>query len=119
MRRALVIDDELEICETVTRHLRELKFETYFALTVKEAQANINLFRFDLILVDMNLTDGTGFDAIRTLRDLHLHPKIIVLSAPKNKVGKALAMEANLIITKPLDLQNITEALQTLKLVEN
>jgi two-component system response regulator PilR (NtrC family) len=119
MRRALVIDDEQDICEMVTRHLHKLKFETHFALTVKEAQANINSSEYELVLIDLNLTDGSGFEVMRTIRDLHLHPKIIVISAHDNKAARALAMGANLFITKPFAMQKITEALSTLKLLPN
>jgi two-component system, OmpR family, response regulator len=117
MRRALVVDDEQDICEMVTGYLHKLKFETHFVLTVKDAQVNVHSFEYDLVLIDLNLTDGSGFDVMRTLRDLHLHPKIIVISAHDSKAGKALAMGANLFITKPFALQRIAEALRALKLL--
>jgi DNA-binding response OmpR family regulator len=117
-RRALVIDDDLGACEMVSRHLHNLKFETHYALTINEAQANVKLFRFDLILLDLNITDGSGIAIMRTLRDLHLHPKVIV-SGRNSKAGKALAMGANRYITKPYDLQIISEALHALKLLPN
>ena len=114
---ALVIDDELDICLMVTKHLQNLHFKTQYAITVKEACVKIRNSNFGLILLDLTLPDGSGFDIIRYVKELKLTPKIIVISAHDNQAEKALAMGADLFINKPFTIKTVNEALYSLNLL--
>lgn len=116
MRRALVVDDELDICMILTRHLRTRQFETHFALTVKDAFLKIDNIMFDLIFLDLNLTDGSGYEVIQYTNQLKLNPYIVVISAHESEASKAIATGATLFIKKPFTIKDIDEALKTLYL---
>jgi len=55
MNRALVVDDELDICMMVAKHLQNLGFETQYALTVKEARLKLLSFPYDIMFMDLSL----------------------------------------------------------------
>jgi DNA-binding response OmpR family regulator len=114
MKRVLVIDDELDICLMVSKHLQNLRFETDYALTVKDSHVKMSNATFDLMLVDLNLTDGSGFDVIRYAAELNLNSKIIVISAYDNEASKSLEKGATLFIPKPFTIKTINEALKKL-----
>ncbi len=114
MGRALVIDDELDICLMMNRHLQNLNFDSQYALTVKDARAKVSSSVFELMFIDLNLTDGSGFDVIKYVRELNLTSKMIVISAHDSEATKALEMGANIFISKPFTIKTINEALKKL-----
>lgn len=113
----LVIDDELDICLMVTRHLQKLHFKTQYAITVKEARRKIESSKFKLLLLDLTLPDGSGFDVMQYVQELTLSPKIIVISAHDNQAEKALAMGADIFINKPFTIRTVNEAIHSLNLI--
>jgi DNA-binding response OmpR family regulator len=114
MGRALVIDDELDICLMMNLHLQNLHFETQYARTVKDARLKVDISPFELMVIDLNLTDGSGLEVIGYVRDLNLTSKIIVISAHDSESNKALLMGASLFISKPFTIRTINEALKKL-----
>lgn len=114
MRRVLVVDDELDICLILSRHLQAHQFETRYALTVKDARLKIGISTFALMFIDLNLTDGSGYDVISYTQELNLNPKIIVISAHDSEEAKALDRGAALFIKKPFTIKSIDEALEKL-----
>lgn len=109
-----MIDDELDICLMVTKHLQNLQFDTHYTLTIKEARQEVSISSYELMLIDLSLTDGSGFDILDYMNELNLKPKIIVISAYDSEASKALEMGASLFITKPFTIKTINEALKTL-----
>ncbi len=114
MTRVLVVDDELDICMMVSTHLQKLQFETHYALSVKDALLKVDASLYQLLFIDIDLTDGSGFDVISHLQKTKSNLKIIVISAYHNEVNKALEMGVNLFISKPFSTKVINEALKTL-----
>lgn len=119
MDRSLVVDDELDICLLVTKHLQNLHFETDYALTVKDARSKVRTSLYKYVFLDLNLTDGSGLDLIRYIRELNLITKIIVISALDNESERALAMGADLFVNKPFSKKTINDALMTLNSLLN
>ncbi len=119
MGNALVIDDELDICLMMNRHLQNLRFEPQYALTIKDARSKIDHSAFELMFIDLNLTDGSGFDILRYARALNLTAKLIVISAHDSEAGKALELGASLFISKPFTIKTINEALKKLNFITN
>lgn len=119
MIKVLVVDDELDICLMVTKHLQLLHFETHYSLTVKDALLSIGTYAYDVIFVDLNLPDGSGFDILHHVGKVSLISKIIVISAYDNDSLKALEKGAHLFITKPFTTKIINEGLKILHLLPN
>jgi DNA-binding response OmpR family regulator len=117
MTRVLVVDDELDICLMVSNHLQKLQFETQYALSVKDAVLKLNASTYQLLFIDIDLTDGSGFDVISHIQKSKSNLKIIVISAYHNEVATSLEMGANLFIEKPFSIKTINEALRKLNLL--
>src|SRR5689334_15984016 len=79
MRRVLVVDDEVEICLLVTQYLRKLGYEVTYSLSIAEAVRKLSAAPYDLLFVDLNLSDGSGYDVIKVLQESHSPTKIIVI----------------------------------------
>jgi len=114
MNRILVVDDEIEICLLVTRYLKKMGFDASYALSISEAMAQISRISFDLLFIDLNLADGSGYDLINTLHESNVSSKIIIISAYDGERQKALQKGASLFMAKPFTKKAISESLEKL-----
>ncbi len=114
MNKILVVDDEIEICLLVTRYLKKMGFDASYALSISEALAKISMISFDLLFIDLNLADGSGYDLINTLQESKVSSKIIIISAYDSERQKALQKGASLFMAKPFTKKSISESLQKL-----
>lgn len=116
MPKILVIDDEMDICLMLTRYLRSLNFESEYASTVYEASQQMNRHVYDLMFIDLNLLEGSGYDIINLVKKLNLKTKIIVISAHDSEGNRALDNGADMFIAKPFSTKIIDEALKSINL---
>ncbi len=74
----LVIDDDYFDCETIKRGL---KGETVsVANDLKTGMEYLNKYKFDLILLDVNLPDANGLAALPYVKQICCKAKIIMIS---------------------------------------
>lgn len=62
MGKILLVEDDLSLIEGLKFSLSRHGFEVCVARTVKEAQDNLREWEYDLVLLDLMLPDGSGFD---------------------------------------------------------
>lgn len=117
MNRILIIDDELDICLMLARYLKALNFEVEYANTLDQAFLKIKLHHYKLMLVDLNLVEGSGYDIIHYVRVNGLDSQIIVISAHDSEENKSIEMGADLFIVKPFTLQRINYSLKMLNIL--
>jgi len=104
MTRIIVVDDERAIAEGVAAYLRREGHEIETAATPARA---IELGRTgpDLMVLDVMLAGGSGFDVLRTLRGEGIHLPVIILSARVDLVDRVTGLElgADDYVTKPFE----------------
>ena len=66
--RALVVDDEPDICELLTLTLGRMDIATDAAGDVGAAKARLGETRYDLCLTDMRLPDGDGLELVEWMQ---------------------------------------------------
>ena len=76
MRRILIIDDDTALSDITKDMLEQYEYEVEQAYSVSEAFAALTDTRFDLLLLDINLPDGTGFEVCEELRRVSMVPVI-------------------------------------------
>jgi two-component system KDP operon response regulator KdpE len=106
--RLLVVEDEPAMIRTLRTNLRGHNFQVETAATAADAKASYDRRAPDLILLDINLPDGDGFEIVRHVRERSGTP-IIVLSArggERDKVN-ALDLGADDYITKPFGIDEL------------
>jgi len=103
----LVVEDEPAIAESVSYALRRDGFTTTLASTCAEAEANLR--HCDLILLDLMLPDGSGFDLIGRLRHHAVATPVIVLSSRDSEADRVAALEtgADDYVTKPFSPREV------------
>ncbi len=73
--RILLVEDDEVLCDLVERNLTMRQHEVSIAIDARSALAHLQANSFDLILLDINLPDQTGWDVLRTAQqegNLHL-----------------------------------------------
>jgi DNA-binding response OmpR family regulator len=101
--KILIIDDDLAISELLEKVLKKEGFVNIrLAHSCKEAEEEFSTFHPDLVLLDIMLPDGSGYDLFKTLNRKYELP-VIFISAKDEEVDRILgfAMGAVDYITKP------------------
>jgi two-component system response regulator PilR (NtrC family) len=107
--RALVIDDEPDICELLTLTLGRMDIETETAQDVAGAKSLLETRPYDLCLTDMRLPDGDGLELVEWMQTHTAGIPVAVITAHGNveTAVQALKLGAFDFISKPLDLNNL------------
>jgi two-component system response regulator RegX3 len=67
MNRILLLEDDVSLIDGLVYSLKKNEFDVEVARTVCEAKQYLSeLDRYDLLILDVTLPDGTGFDVFVT-----------------------------------------------------
>ena len=79
--RLLLIEDERTLCDAVARRLRRLGYSVDLAYDGEQALQLLEVERYDLVLLDLNLPKLDGMTVLRTLRQTDRETRVLILSA--------------------------------------
>jgi DNA-binding response OmpR family regulator len=107
--RILLVEDEPAILESLAYVLSRDGFQVATAKNAAEASALADVERIDLVVLDLMLPDGSGFDLIRSWRGAAKPMPIIVLSSRDAESDRVAALEsgADDYVTKPFSPREI------------
>jgi CheY-like chemotaxis protein len=72
--RILLVEDDEILCDIIMRNLQARGHEVHVAQDAQTALASLRAAFFDLIVLDINLPDETGWEVLRTAqREERLH----------------------------------------------
>src|SRR5271154_5277061 len=104
MERLLVVDDDRELCQLVTRFLTREGFDISWAPNGEAGVERALAEDYSLILLDVMMPDTDGFDVLRRIRQ-HSRTPVLMLTA-KGDTGdriRGLEMGADDYLPKPFD----------------
>lgn len=105
--RVLIVDDNEMNRDMLARRLERKGFEVAVADSAKQLQEQIKDKHVDLVLLDIEMPEISGLDALKTLRETYSPIELpIIMVTAKNQsedVVKALDLGANDYVTKPID----------------
>lgn len=115
MDKILYVEDDLSLIDGLEYTLIKNGYSVDNAQTVKEALKLYRQNRYDLLLLDVTLPDGTGFDICREVRGQSMVP-IIFLTASDEEVNivRGLDMGGDDYITKPFRLNELLSRVKAL-----
>jgi two-component system cell cycle response regulator CtrA len=101
--RVLLIEDDSSIAQSIELMLKSESFNVYTTDLGEEGVDLGRLYDYDIILLDLNLPDMSGFEVLRSLRVSKVRTPILILSglaSIEHKV-KGLGFGADDYMTKP------------------
>lgn len=107
--RILVIEDDPAIGQSLMDGFRKYGFEPHLYNTGEIGVEFAKKQAPHLVLLDIRLPDGSGFDFCRQMRQLGLRQPIIMLTAQGDEVDKVLGLEmgADDYMTKPFSMREL------------
>jgi DNA-binding response OmpR family regulator len=116
MAKVLIVEDEVDLCQLLSLHLKNLGISNEYVTTVRDAKSKIQSNHYDLMFLDLNLTDGSGFEVLTLLNKINkIDSKlwVIVASAYDVERKKALSLGAHSFIAKPFTKKAIEQVVQS------
>lgn len=105
MPRIYIVEDDLNLSEGLCLALKETKSELVQCYTIREARKALAGATPDLVILDINLPDGSGLELLREIKSSSGAP-VILLTANDTEMDVVRGLEngADDYITKPFSL---------------
>ena len=106
MKRILIVEDDRALGDGLCLALRDPALELALCRTLSAARAALAERAFDLLLLDVNLPDGSGLDLLREIRAAGRALPVILLTANDMETDIVAGLEsgADDYVTKPFSL---------------
>ena len=117
MNKILLLEDDVSLTDGLVYTLKKNEFDVEVARTVCEAKQYLSkLDRYDLLILDVTLPDGTGFDVCEKVRKENPRIPIIFLTASDEEVSviRGLDSGGDDYITKPFRLGELCSRIRAL-----
>ncbi len=114
--RVLLIEDDSATAQSIELMLKSESFNLYTTDLGEEGVDLGKIYDYDIILLDLNLPDMSGFDVLRSLRASKVKAPILILTglaAIEDKV-RGLGFGADDYLTKPFHKDELVARIQAL-----
>ena len=103
-RTILVVEDEATFRQVVVRNLEARGHTVRVAETATEALRHLSDWTPDLMLLDINLPDRSGWDVLRELRERGVQVRSIIVSAVRVSPARLEEFRPMAYLPKPFPL---------------
>lgn len=116
MERVFLLEDDESLTEGLTYVLEKNGFQVEAAATVEAGFSLLKQNRYDLLLLDITLPDGTGYDVCRWVRERDSQTPIVFLTALDEEVNIIQGLDGggDDYITKPFKLGELCSRMRAL-----
>ncbi|MCK5206883.1 MAG: response regulator transcription factor, partial [Cyclobacteriaceae bacterium] len=114
--KLLIIEDNIELSKNIQSYLAKEGSICETAFSYNQAIDKIISFKYDVIILDLMLPDGTGLDVLQALKDESSEAGVLIASA-KNSLDdklKGLDLGADDYITKPYHLSELNARIKAI-----
>jgi two-component system OmpR family response regulator len=118
-KRILLVDDEPGVRFAIDHYFRAAGYDVDLAASGEEARAALAGARYDVVLIDVQLSgleEADGLDVIRMIRDGNLAARTIVLTGNASGAvrAEALRLGAGHVLEKPVPLRELAQLVAAL-----
>lgn len=105
MKRIFFVEDDLSLIHGLSFALQKQGYEVEVARTIREADTLWNAGTYDLVILDITLPDGSGYDLCRKIRKTSKIP-VMFLTAADEETDMIMGLDigGDDYITKPFKL---------------
>ncbi len=112
-RKLLLVDDDAPLRRSLTRAMERRGFTVLPAEGLAEGRMLARESRPEFAVLDMRLTEGSGLELLKTLRDLRPDIRIVIVTGYGNIATAVAAIKAGAAdyLAKPVDADDVVAAL--------
>lgn len=116
MNRILLLEDDASLSEGLCYFLKKNSYEADAAKTVKAARELLEKKQYDLLLLDVTLPDGSGFEICESVRNQKNRVPVIFLTASDEEMNviRGLDSGGDDYIVKPFRLGELLARIRAL-----
>lgn len=105
----LIVEDEPNLQKLISYFLKKEEHITEEALTYKEAKYKLQNFSYDVVILDLNLPDGSGLNLLPMIREDHPATATIIVSAKDSLEDRIKGLEhgADDYLIKPFHVSEL------------
>jgi DNA-binding NtrC family response regulator len=113
----LVVDDELEMCLTLSDILEARGYRVTYAQDGFQAIARARETAFDVVLMDVRMPEMDGVETFRRLKKVSPGSRVVMMTAyaVEDLIADALREGAYGVVYKPLDIDRLIELVEAAK----
>lgn len=117
MPKVLLVDDDLMLSKMLKQELEAQSWHVEHADNCGDGKQLLEQFKYDLILLDWSLPDGTGFDLCKHFRSLGGSTPVIFLTGKNDIDSKEAGLDigADDYLTKPFDVRELMARVRSLQ----
>lgn len=106
MKRILIVEDDALLNKMLVYNLTSDGYKITSALNTKTAAEKLNSSEYDLVLLDINLPDGNGYELCKLIKPEHPDTMVIFLTANDQESDQIRGYEVGAVdyITKPFSI---------------
>ena len=114
--KILIIEDDQSLCTAINDYLRMEGHICETANNCKQALLKTGDNRYDCIILDIGLPDGSGLSIIKELKDNKLSDGILILSAKSSLDDKLMGLKigADDYLTKPFHFAELSARINSI-----
>ncbi len=116
-KKILIIDDDISFLKTFSLILKEEGFDVFEATTAESCFEALVVSKPDLVILDKNLPDKSGYEVLTSMKkskDFFLIPVILITADTAVLVDEAFDKGADDCIFKPINQQEIVGRINNL-----
>ena len=112
--RVLLIDDEKDFLEVMSERMQNRDIDVTTASSAREALALVEKESYDAIILDLQMPEMDGLQALERLKAINPDLQVILLTghATVEKGVQAMKLGATDVLEKPADIQTLTEKIR-------
>lgn len=114
--KIFLLEDDIFLRDGLCELLENAEYAVVSAGTIKEAEYAVKSSAFSLLILDVMLPDGSGFDFCQRLRDMGVSTPILFLTACDDEIQivRGLDSGADDYVTKPFKLLELLSRVRAL-----
>lgn len=113
-KQILILDDDTSVRESVCKVLAASGYQVVLAADGKSGLAQLRRQSFDLLLLDLDLPDLTGFDILDSIRERAPWLPVIILTGVAEQCAPGSLLGAAALLHKPADVLLLLQTVETL-----
>lgn len=116
MSRVLIIEDDREISDLISIHLKDMELEVSQSYDGKDGLLKAVNEKFDLIILDIRLPYMDGLEVCKKIRMEKIQSLVLILTSKSEEIDKVLGLEigADDYLTKPFSIRELVARVKAL-----